>query len=52
MGVEEGDELYAVRGADGSLRLTPYDPDLAGAVENARSFMASHRDVFRELVAK
>ena len=49
MGVEEGDDLFAVREADGSLRLTPYDPDFAEAVEDAREFMASHRNAFREL---
>lgn len=49
MGVEEGDELFAVREADGSLRLTPYDPDFADAVEDAREFMDSHRNAFREL---
>ena len=49
MGVEEGDELFAVREADGSLRLTPYDPDFADAVEDARDFMDSHRNAFREL---
>jgi hypothetical protein len=49
MGVEEGDELFAVREADGSLRLTPYDPDLAEAVEDTHEFMDSHRNAFREL---
>ena len=49
MGVEEGDELFAVREADGSLRLTPYDPEFAEAVEVAREFMDSHRNAFREL---
>ena len=49
MGVEEGDELFAVREADGSLRLTPYDPAFAEAVEDARKFMDSHRNAFREL---
>ena len=49
MGVEEGDELFAVREADGSLRLTPYDPEFAEAVEDAREFMDSHRNAFREL---
>jgi putative addiction module antidote len=49
MGVEEGDDLFAVREADGSLRLTPYDPDFAEAVEDARAFMDSHRNAFREL---
>jgi putative addiction module antidote len=49
MGVEEGDELFAVREADGSLRLTPFDPEFAEAVEDARAFMDSHRNAFREL---
>lgn len=49
MGVEEGDELFAVREVDGSLRLTPYDPEFAQAVEDAREFMDSHRNAFREL---
>jgi putative addiction module antidote len=49
MGVEEGDELFAVREADESLRLTPFDPEFAEAVEDARAFMDSHRNAFREL---
>ena len=49
MGVEEGDELFAVREADGSLRLTPYDPEFADSVDDAREFMDSHRNAFREL---
>lgn len=49
MGVEEGDELFVVREADGSLRLTPYDPDFAEAVDDAREFMHSHRNAFRKL---
>lgn len=49
MGVEEGDELFAVREADGGLRLTPYDPEFADAVEDAREFMDSNRNAFREL---
>lgn len=49
MGVEEGDVVFVVRGADGSLRLTPYNPDFAEAVEDAREFMDSHRNAFRDL---
>jgi putative addiction module antidote len=49
MGVEEGDGLFDVRGTNGSLRLTPYDPEFAEAVGDAREFMDSHRNVFREL---
>jgi len=49
LGVEEGDDLFVVREEDGSLRLTPYDPEFADAVEDARSFMDSHKNAFREL---
>lgn len=49
LGVEEGDELFAVRDGKGGLRLTPYDPDFAEAVEDAREFMHTHRNAFREL---
>lgn len=46
--VEEGDELFAVQTPDG-LHLTPYDPTFADAVEDARAFMRTHRDAFRQL---
>jgi putative addiction module antidote len=47
--VEEEDELFAVREADESLRLTPYDPRFAEAVEDAWTFMDAHRNAVREL---
>lgn len=49
LGLEEGDDLFVIRGEDGSLRLTPFDPEFADAVEDARAFMDSHRNAFREL---
>lgn len=48
LNVEEGDELFVVHTPEG-LRLTPYDPDFAEAVEDAREFMRTHRDAFRKL---
>ena len=48
LNVEEGDELFVVRTPEG-LRLTPYDPDFASAVEDARAFMRTHRNAFRRL---
>lgn len=48
LNVEEGDELFVVHTQDG-LRLTPYDPDFADAVEDAREFMRTHRNAFRKL---
>ena len=51
LGVSEGDELFAVRTPDG-IRLTPYDPDLAKAVESTREYMRRHRGALNELAKK
>lgn len=48
LGVSEGDELFIVH-TPGGIRLTPYDPDFATAMEAARDFMRRHRDTLREL---
>jgi putative addiction module antidote len=48
LGVGEGDKLYVVRTPTG-IRLVPYDPDFADALEAARDFMRRHRDTLREL---
>lgn len=46
--VQEGDELYVTETPEG-IMLTPYDPEFADAMEDAQSFMDSHRNAFREL---
>lgn len=48
LGVAEGDELFAIRTPDG-IRLTPYDPDFAEAIESTRDYMRRHRNAMREL---
>lgn len=48
LGVGEGDRLFVVH-APGGIRLVPYDPDFADALEAARDFMRRHRDALREL---
>ncbi len=49
--VKEGDELFVTHSPDvWGLRITPYDPDFAEAVEYARTFMRTHRNALRELV--
>jgi len=48
LGVSEGDELFVVYAPDG-IRLMPYDPDFATAIEAARDFMHRYRDTMREL---
>lgn len=48
LNAEEGDELFAIQTSDG-VQLTPYDPEFAESMEDAREFMRSHRNAFREL---
>jgi putative addiction module antidote len=48
MAIKEGDELYVTSSPDGII-FTPYDPDFATAMDDAREFMRSHRNAFREL---
>ena len=48
LGVEEGDALFVVRTPDG-IRLTPYDPDFAEAMEAGRDYMRRHRNALKEL---
>ncbi len=51
LGVSEGDELFAIRTPDG-IRLTPYDPDFATAIESTRDYMRRHRDALHELAKR
>ena len=48
MAIQEGDELYIVSTAEG-ISVTPYDPDFSDTLKDAREFMRSHRNAFREL---
>ena len=47
--VQEGDVIFVTEGPGGSLRITPYDPEFADAMEAAESFMARYRNALREL---
>lgn len=40
--------LFAVRSHEG-IKLTPYDPDFAKAIESTRDYMRRHRDALHEL---
>ena len=51
LGVAEGDNLFAVRTPDG-IRLTPFDPDFATAIESTRDYMRRHRDALHELARR
>ena len=48
MAIKEGDELFISSDADG-MNVTPYDPEFSASMEDAREFMRSHRNAFREL---
>jgi putative addiction module antidote len=46
LNLKEGDHLYPVQQPDGSLRLVPYDPKHARAMEIGRKMMDEYRDTF------
>jgi putative addiction module antidote len=47
--LKEVDKLYPVQQPDGSLRLVPYNPKHARAMEIARKMMREYRDTFAAL---
>jgi putative addiction module antidote len=47
--LKEGDKLYPVQQPDGSLRLVPYNPKHARAMEIARRMMHEYRETFAAL---
>lgn len=49
LAVKEAAVLYLVEDRPGEYRLTPYDPDLAAALEAHREAVAEYRDVFKKL---
>lgn len=48
MMIKEGDALTVAHTPDG-LTASPFDPEFDEAMEDARAFMRTHRDAFREL---
>lgn len=48
MAIKEGDDLFIISTAEG-ISVTPYDPEFADTLEDAREFMRSHRNAFKEL---
>ena len=44
-----GDTLYLVRGDDGSLKITPDDPEIVAALEAAEIVMDENRDLLQAL---
>ena len=48
MGLSEGDTLFLHETTEG-IMLTPFDPDFADAMEDAREFMKDYPNAMREL---
>lgn len=48
LALQEGDELFVSATTEG-ISISPYDPDFAAALDDAREFMRTHREAFREL---
>lgn len=49
LNLSQGDWLHVTEAADGSLRLTPYDPEFERAIEIARKGMKRYRNALAEL---
>ena len=47
--MREGASLYLVEDPPGEFRLTPYDREVAAALESHRAVIEEYRDVFRKL---
>ncbi len=47
--VEQGDTIYVSEAPDGSLRITPYDPEFEEQMRVAEEVMRKDRDVLRIL---
>jgi len=49
LGIEAGKVFYLSEKADGSLQLSPYDPDFESAMKLADEIMEEYRDTFAVL---
>jgi putative addiction module antidote len=47
--VGRGDLLYVTEGPDGSVRLSPFDPEFAEQMEMAEAIMREDREILRAL---
>lgn len=47
--VAEGDRIFFTSAPDGSIRVTPYDPEFERQMEAARKGMAAYRNALRSL---
>lgn len=47
--VDKGDTVYVSEAPDGSLRITPYDPEFEEQMRMAETIMRKDRDILRIL---
>lgn len=49
LNVKDGDALFLTEAPDGSMRITPYDPEFDAQMRLAKQGMAKYRHTLREL---
>lgn len=49
LNVKDGDTLFLTEAPDGSMRITPYDPEFEAQMRAAREGMGRYRNALREL---
>ena len=49
LNVSDGDQLYLSEAPDGSMRITPYDPEFEEQMQAAKDGMSQYRNTLREL---
>ncbi len=49
LNVRDGDSLHLTEAPDGSMRITPYDPEFEEQMDAVREGMGKYRNTLREL---
>jgi len=49
LALKQGEWLHVTENADGSIRLSPFDPDFAKAMSVVDDIMVEYRDTLKEL---
>jgi putative addiction module antidote len=49
LNVKDGDMLFLTEAPDGSMRITPYDPEFDAQMRAAREGMSKYRNALRQL---
>ncbi len=49
LNLKDGDNLHLTEAPDGSMRITPYDPEFEQQMDAVREGMSEYRNTLREL---